>query len=139
MFLIFKIFPDWIWWLGLLTGLSSFALAYLPLLKPYALLLKICGGAVVLLTIFIFGMLWSNNSWKQAAQELQARVAVAEAKSQTVNEVIQERVVYKTQVVRQRGEENIRYITREVIKYDNSCIIPPEFVTAHNTAAKAPK
>ena len=139
MFLILEIFPNWVWWLGLLAGLSSIALAYLPPLKPYALLFKICGGVVVLSTIFIFGMLWSNSAWKQAAQELQARVDVAEAKSQTVNEVIQERVVYKTQVVRQRGEENIRYITREVVKYDNSCIIPPEFVTAHNTAAKAPK
>jgi hypothetical protein len=103
------------------------------------LLLKICGGAVVLSTIFIFGMLWSNNAWKQAAQTLQARVDVAEAKSQTVNETIRERVVYKTQVVRQRGEENTKYITREVVKYDTQCVIPPEFVQAHNTAAKAPK
>jgi tRNA/tmRNA/rRNA uracil-C5-methylase (TrmA/RlmC/RlmD family) len=138
MFLIFKIFPDWIWWLGFLTGLFSLALAYLPPLKPYALLLKIFGSALVLSTIFIFGMLWSDSAWKQAAQELQARVDVAEAKSQTVNETIRERVVYKTQVVRQRGEENIKYITREVVKYDNSCVIPPEFVQAHNTAAEKP-
>jgi hypothetical protein len=138
MFLIFKIFPDWIWWLGFLAGLSSFAFAYLHPLKPYALLFKILGSAVVLTTIFIFGMLWSNNAWKQAAQELQARVDIAETKSQTVNEVIQERVVYKTQVVRQRNEENTKYITREVVKYDNSCVIPPEFVQAHNTAAEKP-
>ena len=138
MFLILEIFPDWIWWLGLLAGLSSFALAYLPLLKSYALLLKICGGVVVLSTIFIFGMLYTDATWRQAAAELQARVQVAEAKSQTVNETIRERVVYKTQVVRQRGEENTRYITREVTKYDNSCVIPPEFVQAHNAAAEKP-
>jgi hypothetical protein len=138
MFLILEIFPDWIWWLGFVAGLSSFALSYLLPLKPYALLLKIGGGVVVAAAIFIFGMLWSNSAWKQAAQELQARVQVAEAKSQTVNEVIRERVVYKTQVVRQRGEENTKYITREVVKYDNSCVIPPEFVQAHNTAAEKP-
>jgi hypothetical protein len=138
MFLIFEIFPDWIWWLGFLAGLSSLVLAYLPLLKSYALLLKICGGVVVLSTIFIFGMLWSNNAWKQAAQTLQARVDVAEAKSQTVNETIRERIVYKTQVVRERDEENTKYITREVVKYDTQCVIPSEFVQAHNTAAEKP-
>ena len=89
-------------------------------------------------TIFIFGMLYTDATWRQAAAELQARVQVAEAKSQTVNETIRERVVYKTQVVRQRGEENTRYITREVTKYDNSCVIPPEFVQAHNAAAEKP-
>lgn len=138
MFIIFKIFPDWIWWLGFLAGLFSFFAAYLPMAKPYALLLKISGSALVLSTIFIFGMLWSNNTWKQAAAELQARVDVAEAKSQATNDAIKERIVYKTQVIRQRGEENTQYITREITKYDNTCIIPPEFVRAHNTAAEKP-
>jgi hypothetical protein len=70
---------------------------------------------------------------------LQHKVDVAEAKSQVVNETIKERVVVKTKVVKQRGEATTEYITREIVKHDHNCVIPAEFVTAHNTAAKAPK
>lgn len=89
--------------------------------------------------IFTLGLLYANGVWQQAARDLQHKVEVAEAKSQQVNEVIKERVITKTQVVKQRGENTTEYITREVVKHDNSCVIPPEFVSAHNMAAKAPK
>ena len=77
--------------------------------------------------------------WQQAAKELQAQVEIAEAKSQIVNEVIKDRIVFKTQLVKQRGENTTEYITREVVKYDNTCVIPPEFIKAHNSAAEQPK
>lgn len=139
MFFIFKILPDWIWGLALLSGILAFLLSYLPQAKLYALPLKIVGGMVVAATIFIFGMLYCDNTWKQAAQELQARVDVAEAKSQTVNETIKEKVVYKTQVITKRGSDNVQFIDREVVKYDTTCVLPKEFVQAHNRAAEQPK
>jgi hypothetical protein len=55
-----------------------------------------------------------------------------------VNEVIKERVVTKTQVVKQRGEATVEYITREVVKHNAGCVIPPEFINAHNRAAETP-
>ena len=93
---------------------------------------------VVAAVIFILGLLYADGVWQQAAKELQAKVVAAEAKSQVVNTVIQERVVTKTQVVRQRGEATVEYITREVVKHDASCTIPSEFINAHNRAAQTP-
>lgn len=139
MFWILEIFPHWLWWLLLLAGFCAFFLSQLVPLKTYQLPIKILGGVVVLLTIFTMGLLYANGVWQQAAKELQAQVAVAEAKSQVVNEVIKERVVTKTQVIKQRGEATTEYIIKEVVKHDNSCVIPQEFVTAHNRAAEAPK
>jgi uncharacterized membrane protein len=138
MFWIFKIFPDWIWWALLIAGLSGYFLSHLIPLKTYQLPIKIASGTLVAAIIFIIGMLYANGVWQQAAQELQAKVAAAEAKSQVVNEVIKERVVTKTQVVRQRGEATVEYITREVVKHNAGCVIPPEFINAHNRAAETP-
>lgn len=139
MFFIFKIVPDWFWWLLLLAGLSGYFLSHLKLLKPYEYILKIASPVLVAATIFILGMLYCDNAWKAAAAELQAKVDLAEAQSKVVNTEVQEKVIYKTQVVRQRGADNIQYITREVVKHDANCTIPPEFVNAHNRAAEAPK
>jgi uncharacterized membrane protein len=138
MFWILEIFPNWIWWVLLTAGLFSYFLSHLIPLKTYQLPIKIAGGTTVAVVIFILGLLYANGVWQQAAQELQAKVAIAEAKSQVVNEVIKERVVTKTQVVKQRGEATVEYITREVVKHDTSCVIPPEFINAHNRAAETP-
>jgi hypothetical protein len=139
MFWILEIFPSWLWWLLLLAGLTAFFLAWLVPVKTYQLPIKIIGGVVVCIVIFILGLLYANGVWQQAAKELQAQVEIAEAKSQIVNEVIKDRIVFKTQLVKQRGENTTEYITREVIKYDNTCVIPPEFIKAHNSAAEFPK
>jgi uncharacterized membrane protein len=138
MFWILEIFPNWIWWVLLTAGLFSYFLSHLVPLKTYQLPIKIAGGTTVAVVIFILGLLYANGVWQQAAQELQAKVAIAEAKSQVVNEVIKERVVTKTQVVKQRGEATVEYITREVVKHNAGCVIPPEFINAHNRAAETP-
>ena len=122
----------------LTAGLFSYFLSHLVPLKTYQLPIKIAGGTTVAVVIFILGLLYANGVWQQAAQELQAKVAIAEAKSQVVNEVIKERVVTKTQVVKQRGEATVEYITREVVKHNAGCVIPPEFINAHNRAAETP-
>jgi uncharacterized membrane protein len=138
MFWILEIFPGWTWWFLLIAGLSGYFLSHLVPLKTYQLPIKIAGGTLVAAVIFILGLLYADGVWQQAAKELQAKVVAAEAKSQVVNEVIKERVVTKTQVVRQRGEATVEYITREVVKHDASCTIPSEFISAHNRAAQTP-
>lgn len=140
MFLIFKIFPAWIWWLLLASGLISFFfLSYLPQLKTYELVIKSFGLMTVAASIFVLGMLYSDNTWKSAAAELEAKVAALSQQSETVNQTLKERVTTKLQVVKLRGEDVVRYIDREVVKSDGTCSITPEFVTAHNRAAEAPK
>lgn len=139
MFWILEIFPQWLWWLLLMTGFSGYFLSHLVPVKTYQLPIKIVSGILACIVIFTMGLLYANGVWKQAAKDLQHQVEVAEAKSQQINEVIKERVVTKTQVIKERGEATVEYITREVTKHDQTCQVPSEFVTAHNLAAKAPK
>lgn len=139
MFLIFKILPDWIWWLVLASGIIAFLLSYLSPLKTYALIIKSIACATIATTIFIIGMLYANNTWKAIAADLQSQVNLAAQQSKTINEVVKERVVTKVQVVKVRGQEVIKYVDKEVLKIDSNCVIPPEFVKAHNSATEAPK
>jgi hypothetical protein len=139
MFFIFKILPDWFWWLLLIAGLSGYFLSHLPLLKPYAFILKIVGPSITAASIFILGMLYCDNTWKQAAAELQAKVVALQAQSEVINTTVKEKLVIKTQVIKTRGDNIIKYVDREVTKHDTSCVIPAEFVQAHNRAAEATK
>lgn len=139
MFLIFKILPDWFWWLLLVSGLIGILLSQLPQAKTYELIIKSLSGILVVTTIFILGMLYSDNAWKAAAAELEAKVVALSKQAETTNETIKEKTLTKIQIVRLQSNDVVQYIDREVTKSDASCVIPNEFVQAHNRAAEAPR
>ena len=139
MFLIFKIFPDWLWPVLLVVAVTAFFASRLVPLKQYQLPVKIISGILIALTIFICGLQYADQTWQQAANDLQTKVVAAEAKSQQVNEVVKEKLIVKTQIVKQQGKTVIEYIDREVVKHNTACVIPEEFIKAHNSAAETPK
>lgn len=83
-----------------------------------------------------------NREWAAKMQEMQDKIAVAEAKSKEENVKIVEKIVVKREYYREKGKDIIKYIDREIIKYDDKfapggqCEIPKEFVEAVNKAAK---
>ena len=76
---------------------------------------------------------------------MEEKVAAAEAQSKQENVKIVEKIVTKTQVIKTRGQDIVKYVDREIVKYDTKfapggeCEIPKEFIKAHNDAAEAPK
>lgn len=91
------------------------------------------------LSFYFIGALHNNQVWVQKAHELELKVAELEVASTKTNTKIETKVITKTQLVRERGQDVIQYVDREVVKYNTQCVIPPEFVQAHNKAAEAPK
>ena len=89
-------------------------------------------------------MLLVEQEWRERVALVQAKVAAAEQLSKEENIKIVEKVVEKTKIVRTRGTDIIKYVDREVIKYDvkfapgGVCEIPQEFITAYNRAAEVP-
>ena len=73
--------------------------------------------------------------WRDKVKEVEAKLAAAEAESKKETVKIVERVVKKTEIIQRRGQDVVQYIDREVTKYDNTCVIPKEFVKAHNDSA----
>jgi hypothetical protein len=136
---ILQFLPNWIFYALLLCGVAAFVATKFIKILPNAQLIQIASVAVVLVSIYMIGAISNNDAWLAKIKDLEVKVAAAEAKSATVNTDIVKKVVTKTQIVKQRGEDIIKYVDREVVKFDANCVIPKEFVLTHNQAAEAPK
>ena len=136
---ILQFLPNWIFYLTLLAGIAAFVVTKFVRILPNAQIIQMASVAVVAFSIYMIGAISNNDAWLARVKEMETKVAEAEAKSATANTEIVEKTVVKTQVVKERGQDIIKYVDREVVKYDATCIIPKEFVVTHNRAAEAPK
>ena len=136
---ILQFLPNWLFYLTLLAGVAAFLVTKFIKVLPNAQLIQLASVAVVGISIFMIGAISNNDAWLAKIKDLEVKVAEAEAKSATLNSEIAEKTVTKTQVIKQRGQDIIKYVDREVVKFDANCIIPKEFVATHNQAAEAPK
>lgn len=131
------------------TVLSLFVinrlLMWFPALAGYYRLIQAASVAVLLLGVYLKGGYSTEMQWRERVAELQARVAQAETQSTTANTVVQEKIVEKTKVVRERGRDIVKYVDREVvkkeeiIKYIEQCPVPKEIIDLHNAATELNK
>lgn len=129
----------------LLAGLVITTIAFLPVLAQYRTPTQVLGIALLVAGVYFRGGLSIEQEWRERVAEMEQKVAEAQAESQKVNETVKTRVVTKTQVIRTRGEDIVKYVDREVVRYNTKfapgeqCELPREFVKAINDAAEAPK
>jgi hypothetical protein len=94
----------------------------------------------------------NEAKWEARVKELEQKLLVAESASKQVNEVIVEKVVTETKVVKEKGRDIVKYIDRwntkevvvegperikieEVIKFVEICPLPAAVIEAHDAAA----
>jgi len=117
-------------------------LMWFPTMAGYYRIIQAASVAVLLLGVYLKGSYSAEIAWRERVAELQARVAQAELESNKVNTVVQEKIVEKTKVVRERGREIVKYVDREVvkkeeiIKYIEQCPVPKEIIDLHNQATE---
>lgn len=114
--------------------------------------MKIGGAVALVLSVWMLGAASNEAKWEARVKELEEKLLVAEAESKKVNEVVTEKVVTQTKVVKEKGRDIIKYIDRwntkevivdgperikreEVIKYIEMCPVPEAIIDAHNAAA----
>lgn len=85
------------------------------------------------------GAIANEEKWKARVAELEKEYAESKVKSEKVNTETVTKYITKREIIKQAGEERIRYIDREIIKYNDQCKLPKEAVILHNDAAKGPK
>ena len=121
---------------------ASMVLKVIPFVSTYYIPIRIIGFVLLFFGVFFEGGLYMNQEWTAKVKEMEEKIAVAEAKSKEENVKIVEKFIVKQNIVREKGEEVIKYIDREIVKYDvkfapgGQCEIPKEFVEAVNKAAK---
>jgi len=129
----------------LLAGIVTTTISFLPVLAQYRTPTQVLGIALLVAGVYFRGGYSIEMEWRERVAEMEQKVAEAQAESQKVNETVKTRVVTKTQVIRTRGENIVKYVDREVVKYNTKfapgeqCELPQEFVKAINDAAEAPK
>ena len=146
---ILSILPDaaihLIFILGILGTIAGFVLGFIPFVKTYQFAIQICSIVVLVFGVYLEGGLSESKEWELKVKEMEAKVAQAEAKSAITNVEIQEKVVEKTKVIREKGRDVIKYIDKEVvkkeevIKYVENCPVPKEIIDLHNQAAELNK
>ena len=159
---ILSILPDAaihiIFGLGILGTIAGFVLGFIPFVKTYQFAIQICSIIVLVFAVYLEGGLADYKEWELKVKEMEAKVAQAEAQSANKNTEIQEKVVEKTKVIREKGRDIIKYVDRwntkevikevegperirreEVIKYIENCPVPKEMINIHNQATELNK
>ena len=133
--------PNWIFYGMVLIGVIGFAATYLfkyipvPFIYMYRKPIQIGSMLAVILGTFMSGAIYDNEAWEARVKEMEAKVAKAEQQSKEANTVIESKVEKAKEKIVQKQIVVKQYIDREVVKYDNTCVIPKEFVEVHNKAA----
>ena len=143
--------PDWIFYAILCIGLIGFLVTYLlkfipiPGLYMYKTPIQIVSLIMIVVGVYMSGSIANEQAWQARVKELEAKIAAAEAEAAKETVKIVEKVVTKQKVVKEKGDEVIKYVDREVVKYDTKfvaggqCEIPKEFIKALNEASKPPE
>jgi uncharacterized coiled-coil protein SlyX len=134
--------PWWLFYVVLALGLIGLVVTYLlkfiplPIIHVYKTPLQVGSIILVVIGVYMLGSIANERAWQARIKELEVKVAQAEAEAAKENIKIVEKVVVQQKIVRERGQNIVQYVDREVVKYDTKCEIPQPFVDAHNRAAE---
>lgn len=134
--------PNWLFYVILFLGLIAFLVTYLlkfipiPALYMYRTPIQIVSVLMIIFGVYMAGSIANEEAWQAKVKEVEVKLAEAEAKGAQETVKVVEKVVVQKQVIRERGQDIVKYVDREVVKYDNKCEIPPPFVESHNKAAE---
>ncbi len=132
--------PDWIFYAVGLVGLvglfSTYLLQFIPIpaISMYKTPIQLVSIVLIGFATYMSGGIANEAKWNARVKEVEAKVAAAEVESVKQNVKIIEKVVKKTEYITRKGNDVIQYVDREIVKYDSLCVIPKEFVKAHNDA-----
>jgi hypothetical protein len=141
---ILQFLPNWLFYLLLFAGILGYILSNTLLkLLLYSDVIKIASVFAIVFGIFMAGAIHDNDAWLQRVSELEKKVLELETKSAEANTKLTEKVLVKKQIIKERGDDIVKYIDREVVKnnevvkYIETCPkLPSEIVNTLNKAAK---
>jgi len=127
---------------GALVTVAGFFVKFIPFVNTYRTPVQIAGVLLLTIGVYFEGGYSTEMAWRERVREVEAKVADAEKKSQETNVEVVTKFVKRTQIVREKGQDIVTYIDREVIKnqeviqFVENCPIPEIIVNTHNAAAR---
>ncbi len=117
---------------------ASKLVKWIPLMGQYKLPAELIGIVVLLGGVYLSGGYGVEMSWREKVKQLEEKLKAAEEKSQQVNTVIKEKIVYKTKIVKEKETvyiDRIKEIAKEV---DAKCEVDPRVIEELNKASEDP-
>jgi hypothetical protein len=141
---ILTYFPDFlthvIFILGVLGTIVGFLLGFIPGIKPYQLAIQVISILILSFGLYLEGGLAEQAIWQAKVKDLEVKIAEAETKSEKVTTEVVTKILTKKQIIKEKGEDIVQFIDREVVKYDTKfikgadCELPDEFFNSLNQA-----
>ena len=145
MIWLLSFLPDWWFYALLALGLAgifvSYLMSFIPFVSMYRNLIQATSIVAIVIGTYMSGAISNEDKWQLKIIDLELKISQSETQSAEQNVKIVEKIIVKKQIVKERGEEVIKYIDREVVKYDTKfiqggdCELPNEFFDALNQAA----
>ena len=126
---------------GAVVTVAGFFVRFIPFVNQYRIPVQIAGILLLTLGVYFEGGYTTEMAWRERVHEVEAKLQLAEKQSAEVNTEIVTRVVTQTKIVRERGNDIVKYVDREVvknqevIKFVENCPIPEIIINTHNAAA----
>lgn len=133
--------------LGLvLTFLSFFVLnrilRLIPGLANYHTLIQVVSVVILAAGLYFKGGYVTEMIWREEVKRVQDELDKAKNKAAEVVVQVEEKIVFRDKIIKERGETLIQYVDREVVKkeevvkYIENCPVPAEIIDIHNQAAQ---
>jgi hypothetical protein len=100
--------------LGAIGILASYIIKFIPFLNIYRTPIQITSIVLFCAGVYWYGGYDTEMTWRQRVADMEEKVRAAEEKSRAANEKLDNRVVEKTKVIREKGKIRIEYINRLV-------------------------
>ena len=108
---------------------------FIPIYARHSTLIRVISILILILGVYLKGGYNTEKVWRQRVAELEVKIKLAEEKSNVVNTVIEEKIVYKTKIVKEKAKIIIEKINNPVIiDYVENCPFPKEAIDIHNEA-----
>jgi hypothetical protein len=131
--------PVWFWWTLLSAGVISLAVSWF--ISVYKVPLKLGGVAAIFIGTFMVGMATNEAKWQTKVKILEEKLEAAKNESKQENLVIEEKIVYRDRIIKEKAQTQIQYIDRvvkereEVKVFIEQCPLPSVIIQQHNAAA----
>ena len=98
-----------LYWAIIIAGITGVLAGWLgkwiPFYGNYVKILQPVGIILLVLGVWLRGGYDTEMAWRERVSKLEAAVKIAEEKSQQTNTVIQEKIVEKTKIIKEKGKK----------------------------------
>lgn len=143
---MFSLLPEglfvWIYYIMLTLGIGLYVASklvkWIPMMGQYKLPSELIGVLLLVIGAYFYGGHGVQSAWLARVAELEAKLKVAEEKSQQVNTVIQTKVVERVKVVEKKVEVVRVEIEKQKEIINAECKINDTAIDLYNKAVADP-